>query len=487
MSDSVQRSVLPIPPKRAHRSDDVRREGRRGLPADHAPAAARRCSERAGRAARRRAGSARRARSAGRAGRRRPTGWPRQRAALQPVPHHRPVLPTRAALLGGRNHHTVGMGGITEIATSAPGIQLDAPRRLRAAGRDAAAQRLQHRPVRQVSRGPGLGDEPGGPVRPVAHRLAASSTSTASSPGRPTSSIPVLYEGTTPIDPPRTPEEGYHLTEDIADQADRLGAPAEVAEPGRAVLHVLRARSDARATPRPGELGRPVRRTVRRRAGTPCASARSPGRRSSALIPPDAELTARPDEIPAWDDMPAELRPVLARQMEIYAAFLEHTDHHVGRVIDALDEIGALENTLVYYIIGDNGASAEGTVNGTFNELLSLNGAADLETTASLVDRLADFGTPAALQPLRRGLGARHVHALPVDQAGRLALGRDPQRHRRPLAGRLRGEGRGPHAVLPRHRRRADGAGGRGAPRADVRQRHPAAPVRGHEHGLHVR
>ena len=61
------------------------------------------------------------------------------------------------------------------------------------------------------------------------------------------------------------------------------------------------------------------------------------------MIPADAELTARPDEIPAWDDMPDDLKPVLARQMEVYAGFLEHTDHHVGRLIDALDDLGILE------------------------------------------------------------------------------------------------------------------------------------------------
>ena len=76
------------------------------------------------------------------------------------------------------------------------------------------------------------------------------------------------------------------------------------------------------------------------------------------VIPEDAELTARHEEIPAWDDMPDEMKPVLARQMEVYAGFLEHTDHHVGRLVDALDDLGVLEDTLVYYIIGDNGASA---------------------------------------------------------------------------------------------------------------------------------
>ena len=95
--------------------------------------------------------------------------------------------------------------------------------------------------------------------------------------------------------------------------------------------------------------------------------------------------------IPAWDDMDEALKPVLERQMEIYAGFLEHTDFHVGRLIDTLETIGALENTLVYYIIGDNGASAEGTVNGAFNEMANFNGMAAIETPefmASVKDKL---------------------------------------------------------------------------------------------------
>src|SRR4029453_5336044 len=108
------------------------------------------------------------------------------------------------------------------------------------------------------------------------------------------------------------------------------------------------------------------------------------------------ELTVRPAEIPAWDDMPDALRPVLARQMEVFAGFLEHTDHHVGRLGDALAELEILDDTLVYYIIGDNGASAEGTLNGSFNELLSLNGAAALETAEFMAARIDQFGTPEA-------------------------------------------------------------------------------------------
>ncbi len=100
--------------------------------------------------------------------------------------------------------------------------------------------------------------------------------------------------------------------------------------------------------------------------------------------------------IPAWDDMPEDLKPVLARQMEVYAGFLEHTDHHVGRLIDSLAELGVLDDTLVYVIIGDNGASARAPINGTFNEAITLNGASALETIEFLSSRIDDFGGPNA-------------------------------------------------------------------------------------------
>jgi arylsulfatase A-like enzyme len=108
------------------------------------------------------------------------------------------------------------------------------------------------------------------------------------------------------------------------------------------------------------------------------------------VIAPDAVLTSRHAEIPAWDDMDPALKPALEREMEVYAAFLEHTDHHVGRLLDALGPV--LDDTLVYVIIGDNGASAEGTLQGAFNEMANFNGMADLETPEFLVSKLDEFG-----------------------------------------------------------------------------------------------
>src|SRR5690606_7325586 len=75
------------------------------------------------------------------------------------------------------------------------------------------------------------------------------------------------------------------------------------------------------------------------------------------VVPPNAELTARHEGIPAWSEIPDGMKPVLARQMELYAAFLEHTDYCIGQVVDAVEQLGVLDNTLIFLITGDNGAS----------------------------------------------------------------------------------------------------------------------------------
>ena len=92
--------------------------------------------------------------------------------------------------------------------------------------------------------------------------------------------------------------------------------------------------------------------------------------------------------------MPSQLKPVLEREMEVYAGFLEHTDYHVGRVIDAIENLGILDDTLIFCIIGDNGASAEGTLNGAFNEMANFNGMAALETPEFMLSKMDKFGSP---------------------------------------------------------------------------------------------
>jgi arylsulfatase A-like enzyme len=93
--------------------------------------------------------------------------------------------------------------------------------------------------------------------------------------------------------------------------------------------------------------------------------------------------------------------PVLRRQMEVYAGLMEYTDHHVGWLLDGMKKLGLLEDTLVCYIIGDNGASAEGTLNAAYNEMANFNGLAALETPEFLMERLDKLGGPDPV-PRRR-------------------------------------------------------------------------------------
>ena len=92
------------------------------------------------------------------------------------------------------------------------------------------------------------------------------------------------------------------------------------------------------------------------------------------VIPANAKLTPRDPAFPAWDSVPADVKKVYARQMEVYAGYQENTDNAVGRVVKVINDMGLTDNTLIIYIFGDNGASMEGTETGTFNEMTTLNG-----------------------------------------------------------------------------------------------------------------
>ncbi len=110
------------------------------------------------------------------------------------------------------------------------------------------------------------------------------------------------------------------------------------------------------------------------------------------IIPADTRLTPRPKEIPAWADMSAEQKRLFERQMETFAGFAEHTDHEVGRLVDQLEAIGELDNTLFFYIVGDNGASAEGGPEGTYNEMMALNGI--VGKADQMMDHIDEWGGP---------------------------------------------------------------------------------------------
>jgi arylsulfatase A-like enzyme len=303
--------------------------------------------------------------------------------------------PTRQALLTGRNHHAVGMGGITEIATSAPGYSSIRPNTaaplaetLKLNGYSTAQFGKCHEvPVWETSpMGPFDAWPSGGGGFEHFYGFIGGETNQYA---------PAIYNGTVPVEPDRTPEEGYHFTEDMTDHAIDWIRQQKALMPDKPFFVYFA----PGATHAPHHV--PIEWSDKYKGafddGWDALRERTFARqRELGVIPPDAELTARPAEIPAWDDMPDDLKPVLARQMEVYAGFLEHTDHHVGRLIDAMADLEILDDTLVHYIVGDNGASAEGTPNGCFNELVVLNGAGGIETVEFMSSRIADFGTPKA-------------------------------------------------------------------------------------------
>jgi arylsulfatase A-like enzyme len=325
--------------------------------------------------------------------------------------------PTRQALLTGRNHHSVGMGGITEIATSAPGYSSIRPKdkapiaeTLRLNGYSTSQFGKCHEvPVWEVSPVGPFGQWPTGSGFEHFYGFIG---------GEANQYYPGLFEGTTPVEPEKTPEEGYTLNEDLADRAITWVRQQKALTPDKPFFMYYA----PGATHAPHHVPKEWSDKYKGKFDDGWDVLRErilEKQKELGVVPADAELTRRHDEIPAWDDMPAELKPVLAKQMEIYAGFFEQTDYEVGRLIDAIDELGVLGDTLVYYILGDNGASAEGTPNGCFNEMCTLNGLAGIETTEFLLSKIDDFGTPAAYN--HYAVGWAHALCAPYQWTKQIA------------------------------------------------------------------
>ncbi|MEF2978311.1 arylsulfatase [Subtercola sp. YIM 133946] len=301
--------------------------------------------------------------------------------------------PTRAALLSGRNHHTVGMGGITEIATSAPGYSSVRPNNcaplaetLKLNGYNTAQFGKCHEvPVWQTSPvGPfNQWPSPGGGFEYFYGFIG----------GETNQWYPAIYDGITPVEPWGTPEEGYHFMGDMTDKAIAWTRQQKALAPNRPFFTYFAPGATHAPHHVPAEWADKYKGKFDQ--GWDALREETFARQKAlGVVPEGATLTTRSEGIPAWDEMSDELKPVLARQMEVYAGFLAYTDHHVGRLLDAYEALGILDDTLVYAIIGDNGASAEGTMRGTTNEYFLLNHAEALETEQFLIDHKDDLGTP---------------------------------------------------------------------------------------------
>ena len=303
--------------------------------------------------------------------------------------------PTRQALLTGRNHHSVNMGGIGEIATSAPGYtsvlpksKAPLPMTLKLNGYSTAQFGKCHEvPVWQTSpMGPFDQWPTGGGGFEYFYGFIGAETNQW---------YPAIYEGTTPVEPDKTPEQGYHFSEDLTNKAIKWTRQQKALMPDKPFFMYFA----PGACHAPHHVPKEWADKYKGKFDQGWDALRDEifaRQKQLGVIPANAELTKRPAELPAWDETPENMRPIFAREMEVYAGFLEHIDHHVGRLIDTLADLEVLDNTLVYYIIGDNGASAEGTLNGAFNEISELNGLSSVETPEFLLERINDFGGPKA-------------------------------------------------------------------------------------------
>ena len=326
--------------------------------------------------------------------------------------------PTRAALLTGRNHHSVGFGAITEMATSAPGNNSLRPNTaaplaeiLKLNGYSTAQFGKCHEvPVWETSpMGPFTSWPSGGGGFEYFYGFIGGETNQY---------YPSLYEGTTPIEPDKTPEEGYHFTSDMTQKAIKWVRQQKSLMPDKpffmyfapgachAPHHVPKEWADKYKGQFDQGWDKVREETFARQ-------------KQLGVIPQDAQLTAHNPEIPTWDQVSEQMKPILARQMEVYAGFLEHADHHLGLLVDSLVDLEILDDTLIYYVIGDNGASAEGSLQGTFNEMITLQGFGHLETPQFLAEHLDEFGTAEAYN--HYAVGWAHAMCTPYQWTKQVA------------------------------------------------------------------
>ncbi len=300
--------------------------------------------------------------------------------------------PTRAALLAGRNHHSCGTGVIIEMGTGYPGYTGIIPKStalvsemLRDNGYATGMFGKWHNtPEPDIS--------PAGPFDRWPTGLGFDYFYGFNQ-GETHQYYPTIYRNTTWVPQPKSPEQGYHFTTDMTDEAIAWTRNIRAANPNKPWFNYfstsgVHAPHHAPTEWREKFIGKFDHGWDKQRALTHALQI------EMGIVPKGTTLTPRPEEIPAWDDQQADAKKVYARLMENYAAYMAFTDHEVGRLIDSLRTSGELDNTLVMYVVGDNGASAEGGLEGTFSEIASLIGV-QLGLESSL-ERIDEIGGPTS-------------------------------------------------------------------------------------------
>lgn len=300
--------------------------------------------------------------------------------------------PTRAATLTGRNHHSVGMGVIADQSTSAPGYNGTRPqsaatvaRVLQGNGYATGAFGKWHQTPPWETTESGPFDH--WPTREGFDKFYGFLGAEADQ------FTPVLYDGFKTVDLPRTPEQGYHLSADLVDRASEWIEGVHTMDPDKPFFCYLPFGACHAPLQVPEDYLERYRGEFdhgwdRQREITLARQ------KELGVVAPDTELAPWAPGLPHWDSLGPDQQQVSARLMELYAAFLEHTDDEVGRLMNRLDQLGVRENTLVLYMLGDNGASAEGGMEGSFNYLAGLNGYRS--TTEDVLSRIDEIGTPTS-------------------------------------------------------------------------------------------
>ena len=296
-------------------------------------------------------------------------------AGLRYTQFHSTALcsPTRAALITGRNHHSVGFGVITEISTGYPGYnsvitkdKVTIGTILKDNGYATSWFGKNHNtPSFQASQAGPFDQWPIGMGFDYFYGFMGGETNQWQ-PGN-------LVRNTTPIHP-YVGKPGWNLITAMADDAiDYVNQLNELAPEKPFFLYYAPGGTHAPHHPTPEWIAK-----FKGKFDMGWNAARDQifaNQKRLGVIPQDAKLTPWPDDLlKKWDDLPADEKKLYARQMEVYAAYLAYTDHEIGRVVQAIEDMGKLDNTLIIYISGDNGSSAEGTPNGTPNEMTTFNG-----------------------------------------------------------------------------------------------------------------
>jgi arylsulfatase len=295
--------------------------------------------------------------------------------------------PTRASLLTGRNHHRVGNGQIAELANDWDGYNGRIPRTsatmakvLSAYGYATSAFGKWHNtPANETSAvgpytnwpvGEGIGFD-------YFYGFLAGESSQWE---------PAVVENTSRIDPSHG-KKGYHFTEDMADKAVSWMKQVHALTPDRPFFVYW----TPGASHGPHHIFKEWADKYKGRFDSGWDQLRQEifaKQKKMGWIPQNTSLTERPDSLAAWESIPSEQRDFQVRLMEVFAGFTEHADQQAGRLLTALDEMGVRDNTLIFYVWGDNGSSAEGQ-GGTISELLAQNGiATDIEDHIKVLDEL---------------------------------------------------------------------------------------------------